>query len=621
MSLWRIKGLRLGAHGSSTNDALFILYGQSNVGAQGTSGATPPAAHTALASDGNVKIFNSNLSLVPAAWQALTVGTNSNPIQASSPQYYGAEFEAIERYRAKFPAAKVAVIKYAPGGAQLYDDAGSTPTLLPGATVNGTKHWDLFKAIYNAAVAAGVPLSAGYKTYFFYRQGETDSQDTTKAAAYQANLGTLFAAVRAQLGSYRIVLHQLFGSEHTSLAAAYPYADTVRAGQAAAASGQGDVILIDDKSAWDGQGSNIHYDQTKIDGASGTGARMYSVFAAPVVVTPGSLSTNTPTEGVSVTYTPIVYDYTPITVTYQWQGDVGGSYADIVGATSASYTPATGDVGGHLRVVETVAGAGPSISTISAATTSTVASAGSYQTESNALFGAMTTQPDSTRKTNIDNLIAGLKTDGLWTKLLRLEVFAAHAEQAATLEWKSATVKASVVNAPTYVVDRGWTLVPASTQYIATGLTHSAFGSLNSCGFGLWIRSGTATTDACGVATGGQRVSLNKASSGGITGGLGTSGLSLVGSGSSPPARAVHHYLRRDSSANIDYYFSGASKAANVASTSSSLQAADLWLGRNGSTYVDDGYFCCYFDDGTLNDTDIANLHTRLSTYKTALGA
>ena len=49
-----------------------------------------------------------------------------------------------------------------------------------------------------------------------------------------------------------------------------------------------------------------------------------------------------------------VYAPTPTTRTYQWElcDSVGNNCASIGGATNATYTPGSGDVGSTLRVVE-----------------------------------------------------------------------------------------------------------------------------------------------------------------------------------------------------------------------------------------------------------------------------
>jgi phage tail sheath gpL-like len=61
-----------------------------------------------------------------------------------------------------------------------------------------------------------------------------------------------------------------------------------------------------------------------------------------------------PQEGVAATCTSGTWSGNPApTYAYQWQADNGGGYTDIVGATTSSYTPVTGDIGATLKVIVT----------------------------------------------------------------------------------------------------------------------------------------------------------------------------------------------------------------------------------------------------------------------------
>jgi hypothetical protein len=88
--------------------------------------------------------------------------------------------------------------------------------------------------------------------------------------------------------------------------------------------------------------------------------------ASPVVVnasftTTTAVSINgTPTQGTATTLTPGTYTPTPTGQSYQWRlcDSTGANCANIGGATNATYTPVSGDVGSTLRVVETVTKAG-----------------------------------------------------------------------------------------------------------------------------------------------------------------------------------------------------------------------------------------------------------------------
>src|SRR5207245_1583399 len=88
-----------------------------------------------------------------------------------------------------------------------------------------------------------------------------------------------------------------------------------------------------------------------------------STSAASAVVVNGDFSTTTavavngtPTVGTATTLTAGGARPAPTGTSYQWRlcNGSGASCADISGATASTYTPVAGDVGGTLKVVETV---------------------------------------------------------------------------------------------------------------------------------------------------------------------------------------------------------------------------------------------------------------------------
>ncbi len=97
----------------------------------------------------------------------------------------------------------------------------------------------------------------------------------------------------------------------------------------------------------------------------------------------------------------------------------------------------------------------------------------SYTAEATALFARMTSQPDTTRKGHINTLIAALKTGNVWAKLDALYLFAAHDSQAGLLNWVSTSHNATLVNAPSFVADRGFT-GNGTSSYISSGTNASA---------------------------------------------------------------------------------------------------------------------------------------------------
>lgn len=81
-----------------------------------------------------------------------------------------------------------------------------------------------------------------------------------------------------------------------------------------------------------------------------------------------------------------------------------------------------------------------------------------FSDEALTLFAAMTTPPTDQRKTLIDNAIQAMKAAGVWATTDVLQVYAAADSQAAKLNWKNpATFTATLVDAPTFTADRGFT--------------------------------------------------------------------------------------------------------------------------------------------------------------------
>jgi len=78
------------------------------------------------------------------------------------------------------------------------------------------------------------------------------------------------------------------------------------------------------------------------------------------------------------------------------------------------------------------------------------------EAETTALLAAMTVQPDSTRKALINTLIAGLKADGVWSKMGAFNVLAAHDAQAARVGWKNPAKILTASGTITFTTDRGY---------------------------------------------------------------------------------------------------------------------------------------------------------------------
>lgn len=98
--------------------------------------------------------------------------------------------------------------------------------------------------------------------------------------------------------------------------------------------------------------------------------------------------------------------------------------------------------------------------------------------DAQAIFGAFTTPPDDTRKGLINAYVLALKAGGVWNSLDGLYVFAAADSQAALINWRNpGTHDATLVNAPTFTQDRGFT-GNGTNSYVNSNFNPSTAGGL-----------------------------------------------------------------------------------------------------------------------------------------------
>lgn len=117
---------------------------------------------------------------------------------------------------------------------------------------------------------------------------------------------------------------------------------------------------------------------------------------------------------------------------------------------------------------------------------------GAYASEALALFARFTTQPTTTRRTLINNLVVSLKAAGVWTKLDALYVMAAADAQAAQRNWVADAFNLTPTLAPTFTADQGYT-GDGATSYLDTGFNPTTATApkfvQDSAHLGVWTRS------------------------------------------------------------------------------------------------------------------------------------
>lgn len=225
----------------------------------------------------------------------------------------------------------------------------------------------------------------------------------------------------------------------------------------------------------------------------------------------------------------------------------------------------------------------------------------------------------------VSTLIAGLKTDSLWTKIDNLFLFAAENSQSALIDIKSLRQATSTA---TFTANQGYA-GNGSTTFVDTTYNPSTMASsylLNSAHVMVYDR--TARTDNAAVMSAGGFDGTNYAvifpryitlSGGVLNDATGTNAVS--------PANASGIWIfSRTSSVQSDMYRAGSNVAPGAGTdTSAAVPNISLYVGgRNASgslalaTTDQHGAFGA---GAGLNSTEAGNYNTRLQTYMTAVGA
>ncbi len=233
------------------------------------------------------------------------------------------------------------------------------------------------------------------------------------------------------------------------------------------------------------------------------------------------------------------------------------------------------------------------------------------------------------RKRLVDNLIVGLKADGLWTKLDRLWLFAAENAGSALIDLVYNWTATVTGHAPSFTIDRGYA-GDGSTTYIDTAFNPSSDGqqyTLNSASLHLWDNTSHASdaTESMGANDGsgnfadigvfsnfaadGFFLRMNtgtiKTLPGGASQGLGTGNRSSVST-----EEAYHNGV------SLGQVTSGADTIA--------IPSFKIFIGgtNNAGTFSNGttDQFAAAAMGSSFNATQMANFYARLRTYMTAVG-
>jgi hypothetical protein len=254
-------------------------------------------------------------------------------------------------------------------------------------------------------------------------------------------------------------------------------------------------------------------------------------------------------------------------------------------------------------------------------------------------FLARTSGLDGTHTAAYSTLIDGLVADGLWSLLDVLYMFATQDSVTALLNLKSGSHSASLVNAPSFAFDQGFTggVTPVTfdQNYLRSNFIPSSDGvayTQDSASFGLYLRNTTSTSG------GGANSIIGSFKSTGFGDDQsvyyfdlgGSTGLVRINSNNGIDVPFVNEQgffaLTRTSGTASAAYKNGSSIATGSA-TSTGVTNAEIFIlnlnGGSGSSAVSSlGNQCAAaFLGGGLNSAQAANLSSRVNTYMTSVGA
>lgn len=252
----------------------------------------------------------------------------------------------------------------------------------------------------------------------------------------------------------------------------------------------------------------------------------------------------------------------------------------------------------------------------------------SYEAESEALFAAMGTQPDDTRKGHINTLILSLKTEGIWTISDILYGMAGHTNADSKINWKdpaAGTYNLVVVGSPTFTTDRGWAGTGLTSSYLNTSFNPTTASSpnyvQNSAHISIFtLTAGTAgeTAQTIGTAGGAGAFIVNN---GTVTPGRGRMRVnSTSGANSTLGYDGLGHYLaQRTASNSVKLYRNAAEIATATSASTSPANAAIHVCGNSGAGATAQVAFASA--GASMTTLQISAFNTAVTTYLTAIGA
>lgn len=237
-------------------------------------------------------------------------------------------------------------------------------------------------------------------------------------------------------------------------------------------------------------------------------------------------------------------------------------------------------------------------------------SAPSLDPDAQAYVNAMTITPDAARQALINDLIVGLKADGVWTALAGGWVSLANGdEQQMRLNMVDPTQEATAVNSPTFTADRGFQ-GNGSTSYLSTGVDSGDVSSSTNGTLFRWINIDPSSNNSDDIGSG-DRYRIRTAADGSALCRLNQSNNTTAATGS------FHCVVREDASTSVSYVDGG---SPNTVSPISATSSGEIFILR-ASSFSDSRAAVAGFTPSSLSAAQVLALYNRLNTYVTAIGA
>lgn len=227
---------------------VFIVAGQSNaVGYGSDANLLPPALYAPQAdvrfwfdegsffSIGNPSMrIDSGDAFVPLAFQSDPSGlTFAGPVDGFGPEI------KLGRLLADAASTEIAIVKFAVSGSSLAVNWNpATP---------GSFYHEMRDDVAGALAALAAAGDTGHVAAFFWMQGEADAQTGPASAAYEANLTSFIAQLRADFANAALpfVFGRINVNIDTSCCFSFPFKDAVRTAQANVAGAVARTAMVD----------------------------------------------------------------------------------------------------------------------------------------------------------------------------------------------------------------------------------------------------------------------------------------------------------------------------------------------------------------------------------------